>query len=71
MVCDDVSDIPIYDCGFTLRVLLFIGRYINSFRREALDHVAAIEQLALAGNGLPYRIPRRYISYVEAFAPSH
>lgn len=36
------------------------GSYIDVRRRQALDYTAKIEELAVEGNGLPYRIPRRY-----------
>lgn len=41
----------------------FDASYVDKLRREALDCVAEIEQLAVEGTGLPYRIPRRYNSF--------
>ncbi|CAN8076012.1 unnamed protein product [Agarophyton chilense] len=36
---------------------------VEEFRQKALDHVANIEQLAVEGIGLPFKIPRRYNTF--------
>lgn len=40
--------------------LVCAALFVDALRREALTYVAEIEELAVTGGGLPYRIPRRY-----------
>lgn len=50
------------DCANVTAVL------VEQLRQEALRHVYDIEQLAVEGIGLPFKIPRRYNRYVKEFA---
>lgn len=68
MVCLPESHDPFFICDNTLTLkslyLCDIALVVDGLRRQALDIVSDIEKLSVDGTGLPYRIPRRYNSYV-------